>query len=208
LDDTPETRTFLPFLSVTYVTQIHQHEGPDFAAPSQHIATLNAFHFTPFAPPQSQAKRRFGVSIKMARALSSETIHATSVAIGGQAVLLAGPSGSGKSDLALRLIDRGAVLISDDYTLVTAIDGRLIATAPATIIGKIEVRGIGIVDLPHVQEVPVALLIELVDAVERMPQAPLMRTITDIDVPVTKITPHEPSAPIKAELALKAVTQI
>ena len=54
----------------------------------------------------------------MARALSSETLHATSVAIGGRAVLLCGPSGVGKSDLALRLIDRGATLVSDDYTLV------------------------------------------------------------------------------------------
>ena len=61
----------------------------------------------------------------MARALSSETLHATSVAIDGRAVLLCGPSGVGKSDLALRLIDRGATLVSDDYTLVQRIDGAL-----------------------------------------------------------------------------------
>lgn len=143
----------------------------------------------------------------MVRALSSETVHATSVAIDGQAILLAGPSGAGKSDLALRLIDRGAVLVSDDYTLIKRIDGRLIATAPATIIGKIEVRGIGVVDLPYVAQAPVALLIDLFDLVDRMPEAPMMRMIAGVNVPVVKLAPREPSAPIKAELALKAVTR-
>lgn len=143
----------------------------------------------------------------MVRALSSETVHATSVAIDGQAMLLAGPSGSGKSDLALRLIDRGAVLVSDDYTLVKRIDGRLIATAPVNIIGKIEVRGIGVIDLPYVPEAPVALLIDLSDLVERLPDAPEMRMIAGVNVPVVKLAPLEPSAPIKAELALKAVTR-
>jgi serine kinase of HPr protein (carbohydrate metabolism regulator) len=141
----------------------------------------------------------------MVRALSSETVHATSVAIDGQAVLLAGPSGAGKSDLALRLIDRGAVLVSDDYTLIKRIDGRLIATAPVNIIGKIEVRGIGVVDLPYVAEAPVALLIDLSDLVERLPDTPMMRMIAGVNVPVVKLVPLEPSAPIKAELALKAV---
>ena len=143
----------------------------------------------------------------MVRALSSETVHATSVAIDGQAVLLAGPSGAGKSDLALRLIDRGAVLVSDDYTLIKRIDGRLIATAPVNIIGKIEVRGIGVVDLPYVAEAPVALLIDLFDLVDRMPDTPMMRMIAGVNVPVIKLVALEPSAPIKAELALKAVTR-
>lgn len=141
----------------------------------------------------------------MVRALSSETIHATSVAIDGQAVLLAGPSGAGKSDLALRLIDRGAVLVSDDYTLIKRVEGQLIATAPVNIIGKIEVRGIGVVDLPYVAEAPVALLIDLFDVVDRMPETPMMRMIAGVNVPVVKLVPLEPSAPIKAELALKAV---
>lgn len=143
----------------------------------------------------------------MVRTLSSETVHATSIAINGQGVLLAGPSGSGKSDLALRLIDRGAVLISDDYTLVKRIDGRLIATAPVNIIGKIEVRGIGVVDLPYVVEAPVVLLIDLSDLVERLPDALTMRMIAGVNVPIVKLAPLEASAPIKVELALKAVTR-
>lgn len=141
----------------------------------------------------------------MARALSSETLHATSVAIGGHAVLLCGVSGSGKSDLALRLIDRGAMLVSDDYTLVKRIEGALVATAPATISGRMEVRGIGIVDLPAISEAPVALIIDLADTIERMPDAMPPRAVAGVAVPVTRLNPFEQSAPIKVELALKAI---
>lgn len=141
----------------------------------------------------------------MARALSSETLHATSVAIGGRAVLLTGPSGSGKSDLALRLIDRGAMLVSDDYTLVKRVDGTLIATAPATIAGKMEVRGIGIVDLPAASEAPVALLVDLFDTIDRMPLDMRRRTLAGIDVPIARVAPFEISAAIKVELALKSL---
>lgn len=141
----------------------------------------------------------------MPRALSSETLHATSVAINGRAVLLCGVSGIGKSDLALRLIDRGATLISDDYTLVKRVDGRLVATAPATIVGKMEVRGLGIVAMPHVADVPVALLVDLFDKVERMPLEPLTRIVAGMDVRVVKLAPLEASAPIKVELALRTL---
>ncbi|WP_420143905.1 HPr kinase/phosphorylase [Sphingobium sp.] len=140
----------------------------------------------------------------MARALSSETLHATSVAISGRAVLLCGPSGAGKSDLALRLIDRGATLVSDDYTLVKRIDGRLLATAPDTIRGKMEVRGIGVVPMDCVADAPVALLVDLFDRVDRMPLTPLHRTVAGMDVRVVKIAPFESSAPIKVELALRS----
>jgi serine kinase of HPr protein (carbohydrate metabolism regulator) len=75
------------------------------------------------------------------------TIHATCVAIGGQGVLIMGPSGIGKSDLALRLIDRGATLVSDDYTEIELVEGALTGRPPATIAGKIEVRGVGIVTM-------------------------------------------------------------
>lgn len=143
----------------------------------------------------------------MTRALSSETLHATTVSIDGRAVLLCGPSGAGKSDLALRLIDRGAVLVSDDTTLVKRIDGRLVATCPATIAGKMEVRGLGIVAMPHVGEASVALVADLSDMVERMPLEPVHRTIAGMQVPVVRIVPHEASAPIKVELALKTLGQ-
>ena len=89
--------------------------------------------------------------------LSSETIHVSSVAIDGRAVLIAGRSGAGKSDLALRLIDRGALLVSDDYTFVRRAQSQALASAPARIAGRIELRGVGIVELETAQDVPVAL---------------------------------------------------
>src|SRR5687768_12453001 len=94
-------------------------------------------------------------------ALSSETIHASCVVIGNSAVLLHGASGSGKSDLALRLIDRGAALVSDDYTLLKRVGDRLVASAPPTIAGRIEVRGIGVVEMACVAEAHVRLLVAL-----------------------------------------------
>lgn len=135
-------------------------------------------------------------------ALSSETLHASCVAIGGRAVLIEGRSGTGKSDLALRLIDRGAALVSDDYTLLRRSGTALLASAPATIAGRIEVRGLGIVEMTPVADVPVALIVTPSDAPERMPLDPRVRRIAGIDVPCVALAPLEPSAPIKVELAL------
>jgi len=117
-------------------------------------------------------------------------------------VLIEGPSGAGKSDLTLRLIDRGAKLVSDDYTLLTRIDGGLIATAPATIAGKIEVRGLGIIALPHVDKVRVALVVSLTDSPERMPLAAEVRRIAGVDIHSVEIDPRSASAAIKVEMAL------
>src|SRR5688572_8948122 len=99
--------------------------------------------------------------------VSSETVHVSSVAMDGRAVLISGPSGSGKSDLALRLLDRGFSLVSDDQTIVRRDGDRLIASAPQTIAGKLEIRGIGIVDIDHVEDVPVALHVELASDIQR-----------------------------------------
>ncbi|MEG3151634.1 HPr kinase/phosphatase C-terminal domain-containing protein [Sphingomonas sp. ZT3P38] len=132
----------------------------------------------------------------------SETIHASTIAIGGHAVLIEGPSGAGKSDLALRLIDRGAVLVSDDYTVLSASQDILLASPPATIAGQMEVRGIGIVSMAHAAPVPVALLVRLADRVERLPEAE-SRCFEGVPVPAIALDPHEASAPIKVELALR-----
>jgi serine kinase of HPr protein (carbohydrate metabolism regulator) len=132
----------------------------------------------------------------------SETIHASTVAIGGRAVLIEGPSGSGKSDLALRLIDRGAVLVSDDYTVLTASGNLLFASAPANIGGRMEIRGVGIVPITHVEQAPVALLISLSGRVERLPEAE-SRRFEGVPIPAIALDPREASAPIKVEFALK-----
>lgn len=143
--------------------------------------------------------------------LSSETIHASCVAIAGRAVLIEGRSGEGKSDLALRLIDRGAVLVSDDQTVCHRQAGvggaKLLASPPATIAGRIEVRGLGILDMPHVERVPVALLIVILDAPPRFPEDARKRRIAGVDVPVLALAALEPSAPIKTELALARIAE-
>jgi serine kinase of HPr protein (carbohydrate metabolism regulator) len=133
---------------------------------------------------------------------SSDRLHATTVAIDGMAVLIEGASGSGKSDLALRLIDRGAILVSDDQTLVVRAGATLLARAPTTIAGRIEVRGIGLLAMPYVEDVPVALLVRVDGAIERMPERHA-RKIAGVDVREVAIDPFEVSAPIKVELALR-----
>lgn len=137
--------------------------------------------------------------------LSSETVHASTVSIGGRAVLISGRPGTGKSDLALRLIDRGAVLVSDDYTIVTRSGKKLLASAPETIRGRIEIRGIGLVDMPHETAVPVALVIDIDEAVPRMPEPDRTRLIADIAVPLFAMAAYEASAPIKVEQMLKTL---
>jgi serine kinase of HPr protein (carbohydrate metabolism regulator) len=133
----------------------------------------------------------------------SETVHASCVAIGGRGVLIAGRSGSGKSDLALRLIDRGAVLVSDDYTLVVTAADRLLGSAPETIAGKIEVRGIGVVEMDAASGVPICLLVDLDRVPERLPEGDDRTSIAGVDLPVIGLAALEASAPIKLEHALR-----
>jgi len=134
--------------------------------------------------------------------LSSETVHASSVAIEGRAVLITGPSGSGKSDLALRLLDRGFTLVSDDQTIVKKIGSRLIASAPPTIRGKLEIRGVGIVEMDNVDEVPVALVVELTSEIQRLPDDSRERPVLGVSVPLISVDALTASAASKVALAL------
>jgi serine kinase of HPr protein (carbohydrate metabolism regulator) len=135
--------------------------------------------------------------------LSSETLHASCVAVGGQAVLIGGRSGSGKSDLALRLIDRGGTLVSDDYTIVQRVNGRLLAKAPANIQGKMELRGIGILPFETATDVPVGLFVDLNLEVVRLPEPRRPVSIAGVQVPVIAVNALEPSAPAKVMVALR-----
>lgn len=132
-----------------------------------------------------------------------ETIHATSVAIDGVAVLIEGASGAGKSDLALRLIDRGASLVSDDYTVLTRQDRQLIANPPENLAGKMEVRGIGIIKVSHVTDIAVGLLVTISETPPRMPAETIYREIAGVPLRAIELPSLEPSAAIKVELALK-----
>jgi serine kinase of HPr protein (carbohydrate metabolism regulator) len=134
--------------------------------------------------------------------LSAETLHASTVASDGRAVLIMGPSGAGKSDLTLRLIDRGFALVSDDQTIVKRVGDRLIASAPPTIAGKLEIRGIGIVEMPAQPDVPVALLVELTGEIQRLPDDSRERPILGISLPLVTIDSMSASAAAKIALAL------
>ncbi len=134
--------------------------------------------------------------------LSSETIHASSVAIDGRAVLITGPSGSGKSDLTLRLLDRGFSLVSDDQTLVKKTVTRLTASAPPTIRGKLEIRGVGIVEMEQIDDQPVALVVELTSDIQRLPDDSRERPIMGVPVPLISVDAMSASAASKVALAL------
>ena len=141
-------------------------------------------------------------------------VHGTCVAISGRAALLRGAPGSGKSDLALRFIsDFGtasraedpAVLISDDQVLLSRHGDELVARAPSTIAGKLEVRGIGITDVNHGDRAMLAVVVELAgaDEVPRAPPDPAPQVeFLGVSVPVLKLDPFEASCPAKLKLAL------
>lgn len=135
-------------------------------------------------------------------------VYATAVAIDGAAVLLRGPSGSGKSDLALRLVDAGAQLVADDQTLLRRDGKRLLASAPATLVGLLEVRGLGIVRVGAAQAAPLLLVADLVPPgeVERLPEA-RRETILGVSVPVVALAPFEASAPAKLRLLRRALAE-
>lgn len=133
-----------------------------------------------------------------------ETIHGTAVSIDGAGVLLRGPSGSGKSDLALRLIDGGAALIADDRVEITRNSGNIWASSPAMIAGKLEVRGLGIVRMAAVGATAIRLVVDLAgsDDVERLPKA-TETVLLGVALPVLILAPFEASAPVKVRLALR-----
>ena len=136
------------------------------------------------------------------RVLSSETIHASTVSTDGRAVLISGPSGSGKSDLALRLLDRGFTLVSDDQTIVRREGDRLVSSAPPTIKGKLEIRGVGIVEMETVTDVPVALYVELTSEIVRLPDDRRERPVLGVNLPLISVDAQTASAASKVALAL------
>lgn len=132
----------------------------------------------------------------------SGAVHGTAVAIDGWGVLLTGKSGAGKSDIALRLIDRGAELVADDYVEINA---ELSLSAPAALAGKIEVRGVGICNRLFAPHTALRLLVELGEDGERLPSSPPLTDFQGWSLPHLRLNGFSASAPIKVELALKSV---
>ena len=144
-------------------------------------------------------------------------LHATCIRVGraGSAlgapanagVLILGQSGAGKSDLALRLIALGATLVADDRTDLAVLRGRLVASAPKPIAGLLEVRGVGIVKMPHARDVAISLVVELTRKVARLPEretwAPPAPLRPARHPPLVRLNPFEASAAEKLLLAVR-----
>lgn len=132
-------------------------------------------------------------------------VHATCIAIDGHGILLRGPSGCGKSDLAIRAIGQGARLVADDQVVLTKRGHSVIASAPSSLHGLIEIRGLGIMRMDAVAEAEVALIADMSapDAVERLPTRRSCE-IEGASIPRLALNPFEGSAPDKLRLALAA----
>lgn len=127
----------------------------------------------------------------------------TCVSITGRGVLIEGAPGSGKSSLALALIDRGAMLVGDDGVALSAAGERLYAApAPATA-GLIEVRNVGLVPMPFVDRAPIALVISLDEQAPRFIDSADQRRLLDLPVPQVSLWPHSPVIALRAEKALE-----
>ncbi len=132
-------------------------------------------------------------------------IHASCVALDGRGVVLRGPSGAGKSDLALRLIDDGAELVADDRVELSTEDERLYAAAPQALVGLLEARGIGILNIAYRARAQVFCVVDLIGTNETVERLPEQRTITleGIVLPATRLAAFESSAPAKVRMAMR-----
>lgn len=127
--------------------------------------------------------------------------QATCVAIGGRGLLIEGPPGSGKSSLALSLIDRGAVLVGDDGVLLSSRGGVLLAAPHPNTRGLLEVRNLGLIAMPVCEQVPVALLVRLDEQAPRYVEGTGSEAVAGIVLPAVRLWPGGILA-LKAELAL------
>jgi len=138
----------------------------------------------------------------------TQNIHATCVDMNGAGILLLGKSGSGKSDLALRLIEnKGARLVADDRVNLYVDNQKLIASVPETLQNLLEVRGVGIIKMTALPQTTVRLAVGLADKteeVERLPE-PAFFEVAGVRIELLKIRPFEVSAADKIVIKLKAV---
>lgn len=140
----------------------------------------------------------------------TDNIYATSVAINNFGVIIIGKSGSGKSDLALRLINnKNAILVSDDRTDIYVKDNKLYASAPEVIKGLMEIRGVGIVRLDYMPIAEVKLVINLVDDIRKIERVPknVFYEYFNLKIPMLDLYAFEVSAVDKVVIKLKAILE-
>lgn len=130
------------------------------------------------------------------------TMQASCVAIAGRALMIEGQPGSGKSALALSLIDRGAVLIGDDGVTLTREGETIAAAPPPNIAGKLEIRGVGIVELPTTRA-PLCLIVSLEAGGPRFVEQAARREILGLAIPHLVLPPGDPAGALRAEWAMK-----
>ena len=128
--------------------------------------------------------------------------QATCVAFEGRGLLIEGAPGSGKSSLALALIDRGAALVGDDGVELTDEGGRLLASPAPAIAGLLEVRNVGLLRYPVTGRVPLALALRLDPAAERLPEEPDERVLLGLALPLVRLWPDTPVLALRALAAL------
>jgi HPr kinase/phosphorylase len=130
-----------------------------------------------------------------------QRVHGTCVALGTMGLLITGPSGSGKSDLALRLIERGAKLVADDQVEIYE---NLIARAPPTIAGLIEVRGVGVLEILAQDEVRLCAVLAPVreEGLERVP-ARASTILAGAVLPLLRLPYLQASTPLKVRMWLE-----
>ncbi|MEZ5648327.1 MAG: hypothetical protein R3E60_05185 [Alphaproteobacteria bacterium] len=139
--------------------------------------------------------------------VESTQIHGTCVLLRDAGVLIRGPSGSGKSDLALRLIDGGGILVADDRVDLTVAQGFVWARPPEALAGKLEIRGVGIVDMAFRPKGQVALVVDFIESqgIDRLPEK-ITTPLLDIPIPCLKLDPFTVSAVAKIRAMVEILT--
>jgi serine kinase of HPr protein (carbohydrate metabolism regulator) len=139
--------------------------------------------------------------------MSIKRLHATSVAIEDNGVAIFGDSGSGKSDLALRLIDSGATLISDDITVFSKLEKNINLFGIENTKGLLEVREVGIITVPYVEGIKLKLVVRLTDKViERIPKTNQINLL-GLKFPKLEINGKNSSSVAKVKVKLNEINE-
>ncbi|MBF91295.1 MAG: hypothetical protein CMP34_00640 [Rickettsiales bacterium] len=136
-----------------------------------------------------------------------KTFHATSVVIDSFGLMILGPTGIGKSDLALRLIDNGATLITDDITICKKVNNKVLLFSPNKTKGLLEVREVGIINVPYVENINLVMIIDLLKTNNKRIPERKFKKIFGLKFPVLSLNGKTPSSVIKVKVKLNEITE-